>query len=139
MYSERVQGVVADAEEEDALCDQEWLLRQGLSVVSIAQKDDSEKWLCECYAVRSGLVKDICFRLQVTPEVDLFADASNHRFPIWYGEGGVCVNSFLVRWTNDKLYWCNPPCSLLDAVVRKLKEDKCRMVLICPDCRNRWY
>jgi hypothetical protein len=124
---------------EDAPCDQEWLLRQGVSVVSITEKDDSEKWLCERYAVRQGLVKDICFRLQAKPDVDLFADTANHRFPMWYGEGGLHADAFSVQWTRDKLYWCNPPFSKLDQVVQKVKKDKCQMILVCPDWRNRWY
>ena len=127
-------------EGEESSSSEEGLLRQGLSVARAAGGDKRQVMtVSECYAVRSGFVRDICFRLQATPEVDLFADAGNKRFPIWYVEGGVGPNAFLVRWTRDKLYWCNPPFSLLDAVVRKVKEDQCRMILVCPDWRDRWF
>ena len=110
--------VVGDGEEfsdpeDDPCVGQEWLLKQGLSVVSVPEREGSpEKWTTEEYQVRPGIVRDIMMRLKVEPQVDRFANENNHQLPEF---------------------------SLLGPVVKKLQKDGAKTVLICPDWRTTWF
>ena len=50
----------------------------------------SEQW-----TVRMPMMRDILCRLAVkfTPDVDLFANSSNHRCSKWLGDGGIAPNA----------------------------------------------
>ena len=118
-----------EVEEEDEGPDE--VLQQGMSVVSAV---GAEQWHSERYNVREGLVKDMCFRLKVTPVVDAFADQGNHRFPLWWED------AFAEKWPQDQVIWANPPFSVMKKVVQKIKEDKAKVLLVCPDWRScSWW
>lgn len=126
-----VEGWQDFEEEEDPAA----VLQFGLSVVSIDRPDGTgEQWHSERYNVREGYVKDMCFRLKVQPVLDAFADAGNHRFPVWYKD------AFAVRWPQDEVIWANPPFSMLQQVVEKIKRDGAKVLLVCPDWRScSWW
>ena len=72
------------------------------------------------------------------PQCDAFANASNHRFPIWWGCGGVVSDAFPQDW--GKIYlWINPPFSQIVRVIDKLVRDRARAILIVPFWPRRQY
>ena len=135
--------LVEPAGPEDApWLEQAWLLKQGVSVISVPERQESpEKWVTEKYAVRQGIVNDIKMRLKVQPQVDGFAEESNHRFEEWWGPGSrsEVEDAFKTSWAGGRLLWLNPPFSVLDQVVKKVRDDAAKVVLICPDWRTRWF
>ena len=123
---------VGDFQDFDELSEREdpgAALQHGLSVVTV-ERHGVEKWFSERYNVRDGYVRDMCFRLKVTPILDAFADAGNHRFPLWWED------AFAEKWPQDKVIWANPPFSIMHKVVQKIKEDHAKVLLVCPDWRS---
>jgi hypothetical protein len=89
----------------------------------------------------SSRVKEILFRLNVEePTLDAFATEENHRFPTWFGRGGVVADSFTASWGAVPLLWANPPYSQLDRVVEKVIGERARAVLVVPGWREEaWW
>jgi hypothetical protein len=72
----------------------------------------------------------MCFRLQLQPVLDAFADEGNHRFPLWWKD------AFAEKWPQDRVVWANPPFSMLSKVVDKIEKDQAKVLLVCPDWRT---
>jgi hypothetical protein len=46
------------------------------------------------------------------------------------------LNAWSLRWQRDELLWCNPPFTDLNKVVKKVREDKARIIFVAPDWRS---
>ena len=107
---------------------------------SKASRKSQKPWYDETYAVRKDVIREIVRGLNCpSPTVDAFANARNHRFPRWWGEGGEHTDSFSVPWSREEFLWCNPPFSRFQQVVDKLKKDKAQCILVMPDWPSRTY
>ena len=96
----------------------------------------------ERYMVRRPMVNDILMRLRAgTPSVDGFGDSQLHVWPRWWGPGSAeAQDAFGVYWGNEPLLWLNPPFTMLNAVVNKLREDHGVAILIMPHwCNQHFY
>ena len=94
------------------------------------------------YTVTQKWVETVLQTLRCpTPSVDAFANAQNHRFPRWWGEGGESPDAFAKNWGEESLISeCNPLFKLLSQVVTKAIADQADMVLICPNWpRPKWW
>ncbi|XP_073419082.1 uncharacterized protein [Dendrobates tinctorius] len=69
------------------------------------------------------------------PEVDLFATRENRKEKSFCSlnprENPLAVDALLIRW-NFSLAYAFPPLNLLPLVVRKIREDRARVILIAP-------
>jgi hypothetical protein len=124
---------------EEEVYEQDYMLRRGVSV-AVAQRN----WASEEYAVRKQFIKDILMRLNCgTPTVDAFATMKNRRWTQHWGpENPEHPDAFKEDWSFAKngVIWANPPFSKLSQVVQKAKNDKVRMILICPEWdRQEWF
>jgi hypothetical protein len=86
-----------------------------------------------------SLVRDLCHKGPFVPQVDWFASDENHQLPRFYtwhaqarsnAEG---VNAFMFDWGIAPGY-IFPPFSLLPRIIRKIKDDKAKVLLVHP----RW-
>jgi hypothetical protein len=71
---------------------------------------------------------------------DLFAHSWNHQLPVYktWQEEHTLRNAFLHQWEDTD--YAFPPIALIGRVLRKIREDSCRMVLIAPDWPSQyWY
>ena len=96
----------------------------------------------ERYAVRRPLFNDILSKLVRgdVPSVDAFADAELHLLEHWWGPGSSIPDALAIDWSQERLMWCNPPFSTMSRVVRKIREDRARAILICPHWTNQsWF
>ena len=65
----------------------------------------------------------------LTPTVDVFASATNHRFPRYWTQ----MHSAWQRSWSKEFIWANPPLEWLEQVVRKFISDKAQGILLLPD------
>ena len=116
--------------------------RQRLKSRQRGSRRSRKLWYDESYAVRKDVIRDIVQELKCpTPTIDAFANARNHRFSRWWGEGGEHPDAFAVSWSREEFLWCNPPFSKFQQVVEKLKKDQAQCILIMPDWPSRpfWH
>ncbi|CAJ0950962.1 unnamed protein product [Ranitomeya imitator] len=77
------------------------------------------------------------------PEVDLFATRDNRKTTKFCSlnprENPLTVDAFLIKW-DFQLAYAFPPLGLLPLVVRKIREDRARVILIAPFWpRRAWF
>ena len=98
-----------------------------------SKKHLGDNWVTERYMVKKKFVEEIVGDFG-NPSIEAFADPETHLFPVWWGEGGVQQNAFDQSWDFGKtgLLWMNPPFSMMDRVVEKIKSDMAQCILICP-------
>ena len=85
------------------------------------------------------LVAEIHRGFQVEVSLDAFAHKGNHRFPRFWGKGSQITDAFTQNWAEHGILWCNPPFSVLDKVVEKVRRDEGKIILICPDWQSQNY
>ena len=71
---------------------------------------------------------------------DLFASSWSHQLPVYmtWQESHTLQNAFHHQWKNGD--YAFPPFALIGRVLRKIQEDRCRVVLIAPDWPfQNWY
>ena len=83
------------------------------------------------------------FKQLERPLIDLFASKLNNQLPTfcsWTPQGGeLTVDSLSISWKNLSAY-AFPPIPLITRVLRKVREDRCRLILIAPMWpRRTWY
>jgi len=84
------------------------------------------------------MMSDIILRLKYGwPSVDVFADCQIHVCERWWGPGSLLPDAFTVHWGSEPLLWLNPPFTLLNRVVSKLKSDRAVGILIMPHWTNQ--
>ena len=70
------------------------------------------------------------------PNVDLFASRLNHQLPIyvsWHPDpNAFAVDAFFINWTSEK-YYIFPPFSIIRRVIKKIRVESTRCILIVPD------
>ena len=106
----------------------------------------SERSRQEGYAVRRPIFNEKMLRLAgrggraLKPTVDAFADHELHLVDRWWGPGSDVPNAMEVCWSDEPLLWLTPPFTMMADVVRKIRKDKAKAVLVCPNWRaERWY
>ena len=77
-----------------------------------------------------------------TPDIDLFASRANHQLPRYmsfYPDAGAeAINAFSQKW--DSFAYLFPPFNLIPRVLRKIQEDKARVVLVVPRLQGAaWF
>ena len=76
-------------------------------------------------------------------KVDLFASALNARLPLYCARtqdpAAWGIDAFAIRWTGLRAY-AFPPFALIPRVLRKIREDQARVLLIAPRWpRRSWF
>jgi hypothetical protein len=90
--------------------------------------------------VRRPVMQDMLMRLGVKqPDIDLFGEKGLHVCPKWYGPGSDVPDAMKETWRKGTLHWCNPPFSIMAAVVDKIIEDGIEVVLIMPHWPSEAY
>ena len=79
----------------------------------------------------------MCRNFSVTPEIDLFASHHLTQLPAYYTADpkdldALGFDAFSVLWDRSRWLYANPPWSLLDQVVQKIRRDGSKMLLITP-------
>ena len=89
------------------------------------------------------ILSDALDRLDVKPEIDLFASRLNHQFPrcISYKPDldAEAVNAFTMSWS-DVTFCAFPPFCIIPSVLQKIIKDRARGILVVPDWPSQlWY
>ena len=101
------------------------------------QFNDATEWMVSDHAF------SIITKKFGVPDVDLFASRLNHKLPIYVSwkpdPKSVAVNAFSLSW--EKTYsYCFPPFSIIWRVLRKIREDKAKAILVIPYWQTQsWF
>ena len=106
--------------------DTEWMLNQ-----------DTE-WM-----LNPDILSDALDRLDIKPEIDLFASRLYHQFPRYVSykpdPDAEAVNAFTVSWS-DVTFYAFPPFCIIPSVLHKIIKDRARGILVVPDWPSQpWY
>lgn len=88
--------------------------------------------------MRNALVK-----LQLRPDIDLFASRINHLFPKYVSyrldPDAFAIDAFSLQWSH--LYFnAFPPFSVIPAVLSKIHQERTQGVVVLPDwSAQSWY
>ncbi len=67
--------------------------------------------------------------------MDGFAQEGTAKCPRWWGPGSPHgEDAFSQSWNGENL-WLNPPFSLLDRLVQKIRDDQAHAILVIPEWR----
>ena len=99
------------------------------------------RWIAEDYNVLDSRVHEIISIFGVVPSIDVFANASNQRFPRWWGPGsGEAEDAFTRDWGGEPLLWMNPPYYQIGRAIKKVREDRAHALMVLPEWKTRkWY
>jgi len=102
------------------------------------QTDMSKEWM-----LNSTLLKQALAKLNVAPNIDLFATRLNsqcEKFVSYRPEpGALAIDAFTLNWQNINFY-AFPPFSVVSAVLQKLQEDKASGVVVLPNWPTQvWF
>ena len=94
------------------------------------------------YALKPAYFREICQKLQVWPDVDLFANSRNAKcgkYASWRTDPRSLGNAWDLQW--DKwTAWINPPWELIPRVLQKIKTDKARALICLPKWESQpWW
>ena len=114
--------------------DTEWLLNQDTEWML---NQDTE-WL-----LNPDILSDALDRLDVKPEIDLFASGLNRQFPRYVSykpdPDAEAVNAFTMSWS-DVTFYAFPPFCIIPSVLHKIIKDRARGILVVPDWPSQpWY
>ena len=95
-------------------------------------------WITDDYAVRTDLVQEVIDKFGVgTPTIDTFASDMNTRFPRKWTK---TIDAFAQDWSKERLLWINPPFNKIDRVIKKIKEEKAKAIMIVPRWEHqKWW
>ena len=101
----------------------------------------ASRWRSEEYTVRRQVVEEVLKALKVQPKLDAFALKDNARCSRFWGPNSPEVkDAFAVKWDANQLMWANPPFSMLQAVLDKVRRDEGHLVLCAPSWEDKyWY
>ena len=79
-----------------------------------------------------------CATLECNPKIDLFASANHKQLPIYItidptDVRSIGVNAFNFEWDSKFTLYANPPWSLIDMVLTKIKRERSRVLLVTPN------
>ena len=82
-------------------------------------------------------------RLEVKPEIDLFASRLNYQFSPYVAyrpdPAAIAINAFSVHWS-ARAFYAFPPFSVIPSVLHKIITEEARGVLVVPDWPSQpWY
>ena len=82
--------------------------------------------------------------LRFKPSVYLFASAQHHQLPRYFSRAAdpkaAGIDAFRADWKAESAPYANPPWPLIAAVLRKIRHDEARVMLVVPDWPNApWY
>jgi hypothetical protein len=90
------------------------------------------------YNLSQDLFRRATAQLSITPIIDLFATAGNHKLPRYASLAGrhagstETIDAFSISWTGETPYLF-PPVQLIPRVLQKLRVDGVKVeVLVCP-------
>jgi hypothetical protein len=90
------------------------------------------------YSLSQDLFRRATARLSITPTIDLFATAANHKLPRYASLAGrhagsaETIDALSIPWTGETPYLF-PPVQLIPRVLQKLRMDGVKeAVLVCP-------
>ena len=89
------------------------------------------------------ILSDALDRLDVKPEIDLFASRLNHQFPRYVSYkpdlDAEAVNAFTMSWS-DVTFYAFPPFCIIPSVLHKNIKDWAKGILVIPDWPSQpWY
>jgi hypothetical protein len=93
------------------------------------------------------IFKFICEQLDFYPTVDLFASSKHHQIPRYYtpekyanDRNAIGINAFKIDWKAESKPYINPPWSLIESCLKKIRKDKIRCLMIVPNwTRSPWF
>lgn len=78
-----------------------------------------------------------CKALNFKPITDLFANAKHHQVPNYFSKNpdplAVGCDALRHSWTKIKAPYINPPWDLIPDILRKVKKDKIRCMMVVPE------
>ena len=82
--------------------------------------------------------------LKFKPSVDLFASAEHHQLPRYYSPvpdpKAAGLDAFKFDWKAEQTPYANPPWPLIPRVLRKIRQDQVRIMVVIPDWpKAPWY
>ncbi|KAM4027625.1 uncharacterized protein ACNLHF_023307 isoform 1-T1 [Anomaloglossus baeobatrachus] len=95
------------------------------------------------WALHPSVFRSIC-RKWGTPEVDLMASRHNNKVPVYVARShdpqAFAADALVQDWSQFSLAYVFPPLALLPRVLRKIRMEGRRVILIAPDWpRRAWY
>lgn len=96
--------------------------------------------ITELYRLRPHLVARALKNTKIDPQVDDFSLGPSKQCSRWWGpDSPEARDAFEVCWSNDIL-WLNPPYSMMQRVVDKLREDQAHAILVAPEWPTKaWW
>ena len=78
------------------------------------------------------------------PSVNLFANADHHQLPRYYSQVADAkadgVDAFVANWQAEGTPYANSPWQLIPRVLRKVPNDRVRIMMVVPDWEwTAWY
>ena len=95
------------------------------------------------WILNPNILSDALDRLDVKPEIDLFASRLNHQFSRYVSykpdPDAEAVNAFTMSGS-DVTFYAFPPVCIIPNVLRKIVKDRTRRILVVPDWPSQpWY
>ena len=102
------------------------------------RNEKASEWMLDSQCLAKAL-KD----LQYTPNIDLFASRLNRQFANYVSyrsdHQALSIDAFSLTWA-DKMFYAFPPFSVIENVLKKIKEDRARGVCVLPNWPTQpWY
>ena len=102
------------------------------------RENQDTEWL-----LNPDILSDALDRLDVKPEIDLFASRLNRQFPRYVSYkpdlDAEAVNAFTMSWS-DVTFCAFPPFCIIPSVLQKIIKDRARGILVVPDWPSQpWY
>ena len=95
------------------------------------RKNQDTEWM-----LNPNILSDALDRLDVKPEIDLFASRLNHQFPRYVSykpdPDAEAVNAFTMSWSNLTFYAFSP-CCISSSVLQKIIKGRARGRLVVPN------
>ena len=95
------------------------------------------------WKLNEALLKEACIKLQVLPDIDLFASRLNNQMSTYVAykpdPGAVAIDAFSLSWRKLNFY-AFPPFSIIGRVAQKIQRDQASGILVVPDWPTQpWY
>ena len=119
------------------VCNSVWLSAAHIPGVSNTLADkESRQTLSSCeWALDSDCFAQAVQKVQITPDIDLFASRLNYKLKPFVAfkpdPEASAINAFGISWSNYSFY-AFPPFSILPKVLQKIQSDKATGLLVIP-------
>jgi hypothetical protein len=100
-----------------------------------------EVWAAKHYRVKESMQRDICSRLQVQPQVDVFGIRGRSSLKRCWGPTGQDGSAWSRDWSREKgLLWANPAVNDVSDCLRMLKRYGNQAVVVVPNWdKEDWF